>query len=657
MKVKYGKEESIYREAETNFHMKIKDFELTEEKLSLTLNKKEPLVGLYYLKSQREYLGLKEKLKYGVEVELEGTLKKPNNNTIPNTFNYKEYLNSKGIYYTLTINELKIANSQTNIIDKIKNLIYKRISTHDKTGYIKAFILGDKNNIDEESYHNYQKIGVTHLFALSGMHIGLLSSIILKLLKPLSIKKKYFLVDTILIIYGYICNFPSSIKRCIVFFIINSVNKIFDFKLTSIKVFLYTICFLILTNHKIIYDIGFRYSACTVFGILISSNFIKDQNKFLSSIKLSLVAFLFSLPISLSSFYEVNLLSIIYNLIFIPFISLIVYPLSLLTFIFPVFSSILEILIKVLEQSSAVLSKITVFNIYAKLSLIEIIIFYILLFLLFYKGFKKLFILVPSILVCNIVAPYFDNQAYLYFFDVGQGDSALIISPYRKDIIMIDTGGIVSYNSKNNYMVSDNVITFLKSKGIKKIDLLILSHGDADHAKEVENIHKEIPIKNLKINEGEKSCYESAALKLIKENNYTPRNIELNYLNYKDYKDENGNSLLVLLKIYNTKIISFGDAPKEVEEDIIKKYNLKDIDIAKISHHGSNTSSSYTYLKEINPEIAIISSGRNNRFNHPNKETLNNLEKLKINYLNTQTSGTIEFIIKGNNVTYKEYKP
>lgn len=182
-------------------------------------------------------------------------------------------------------------------------------------------------------------------------------------------------------------------------------------------------------------------------------------------------------------------------------------------------------------------------------------------------------------------------------------------------------------------------------------------HADADHAKEVENIYQKIKIKNLKINDGNIGKYEQIALELIDSYNYETKGMILKYLNYKEYKDENADSVLTYMKIYNTQILSFGDATKEAENDVVSKYNLNDVDILKLSHHGSKTSSSEYFLSKIKPKIGVISSGRNNRFNHPSRETIDTLNKLNIFYLNTQTSGTVEFVIKKNSVTYNEYKP
>lgn len=653
---------SIYNEDENVFVLTVSNIKIDGNKFSLEFSGVENLVGSLYIDDLEDFNSLKEKLMYGVKVRVLGNLNLPVNNTIPNNFNYKEYLKYKGIYYTLDIEKVEIISDQVSFIYKVKNFISDRISKIDDTGYMRAFILGDKSMINENTYNAYQKIGVTHLFALSGMHVGLLSGIILFFLKKFNNVTKYLLLDIFLVLYGFIVGFPSSIKRCILFFILNSINKVFKLNISTIKVLFITIFLLVIYDYRIVYDVGFRYSISTVLGIVLSNSFVQDDNKFKSSFKLSLVAFLFSLPISLSNFYEINLLSIFYNILYVPFVSIIVYPLSIISFVCPYMGMLFKFSIWVMEQVTHFLSMIDFFNLYLDFNLFEIIIFYILLILVFYKGIKKLCFFLVLLLLVDIMIPYLDSNGYVYFFDVGQGDSSLVISPKRKDVILIDTGGVVGFEQeewkkKNEYMESDGVITFLKSRGIKRIDLLILSHADADHAKEVENIYKEIKIDNLKINNGNIKKYEEIALNLIKGRKYTPKGMGLNYLNFKEYNDENADSVLTLLNIYNTKIISFGDATSEAEDDVIDKYDLKNINIVKLSHHGSKTSSSEAYLSRVNPDIAIISSGRNNRFNHPSKETIDTLDKLNINYLNTQTSGTIEFVIKKNGVTYNEYKP
>ena len=121
---------------------------------------------------------------------------------------------------------------------------------------------------------------------------------------------------------------------------------------------------------------------------------------------------------------------------------------------------------------------------------------------------------------------------------------------------------------------------------------------------------------------------------------------KLYFLNNKDYGNENDNSSVIYTKLNNYKFLFMGDAGIEVEEDLIKKYNFQDIDVLKVGHHGSKTSSSKEFIDEISPEFSIISVGKNNRYGHPNKEVLDILSKSKI--YRTDQYGSVMVKIKNN---------
>ena len=121
---------------------------------------------------------------------------------------------------------------------------------------------------------------------------------------------------------------------------------------------------------------------------------------------------------------------------------------------------------------------------------------------------------------------------------------------------------------------------------------------------------------------------------------------KLYFLNNKDYGNENDNSSVIYTELNNYKFLFMGDAGVEIEEDLIKKYNLQDIDVLKVGHHGSKTSSSIEFINEINPKYSIISAGKNNRYGHPNDSVLDNLEDSKI--YRTEQDGSIMFRIKNN---------
>ena len=232
--------------------------------------------------------------------------------------------------------------------------------------------------------------------------------------------------------------------------------------------------------------------------------------------------------------------------------------------------------------------------------------------------------------------------------DIGQGDSILIKYPYNQGNILIDTG-------KNDYTMTNGIIPYLKSVGIRKIDYLIITHGDFDHMGEAINLVNNFKVEKVTFNCGSYNDLEKELIKVldkkkipyyscIKELNI--ENNKLYFLNNKDYGNENDNSSVIYTELNNHKFLFMGDAGVEVEKYLLEKYNLQDIDILKVGHHGSKTSSSKEFINEINPKYSIISVGKNNRYGHPNKEVLENLDDSKI--YRTDQDGSIMFKIKNN---------
>ncbi len=155
-------------------------------------------------------------------------------------------------------------------------------------------------------------------------------------------------------------------------------------------------------------------------------------------------------------------------------------------------------------------------------------------------------------------------------------------------------------------------------------------HGDEDHAGEVFNYINKKKIKHLKINKGELSQYEELALSKINNDVYNPKRVKINYLETKMYDNENDNSLITFFEIEGFKLLSMGDASIKVEKDLINKYDFETIDILKVGHHGSRTSTSKQFVREINPKYSVISVGKYNRYGHPSKEALYNLSSSRI---------------------------
>ena len=660
------KYESKYDGTETSITGKIKEYSINGSKLQMTIAAQEDIIATYYIKSKEEKETLLKRVGIGKTISLSGTLELPLNNTIPNNFNYRKYLYNQKIFYLFSANSYKIQDDN-NLIDKIKDYLYKRAYNLENGNYLLVLVLGDKSLISSDIYNNYQTNGTSHLLAISGSHIAVLLTVFSFLLRRFKETPKLIILSAILLFFAFITNFQAAVMRAIIFFILNSINKIRKLNYSNLQILFITAFILILFNPFIIYDLGFIYSFIICGGIIYYSDKITG-NYFVKMFKLSFISFLFSLPISACINYEVNITSILINMIFVPWISVIVFPLSIITFIFPFLNSLFSITLTITDFLNNLFVKFSLFINIPKTSIILIIILFVFIILL--KNNKKYLLGIIATLFIIKFIPKLDGHYYIYYLDIGQGDSTILVSPYQKEVIMIDTGGKITYEtedwqkSNKTYNLSDNTIKFLKNLGISQIDKLILTHGDYDHTVIAKYIVVNFKVVKVIFNCGEFNELETDLIKAldekkipyyscIKELNID--NNKLYFLQTKEYDNENDNSNVIYTELSGYNFMFMGDASSTTEKEIIDKYNLPDIDVLKVGHHGSRTSSSIEFINEINPEYSIISVGKNNRYGHPNKEVLDALEESKI--YRTDQNGSIMFKINNNKLKIETCSP
>ena len=636
-------------------------------KVSITFKTdKEKVVGTYYLKTKEEQEYFINNLKYGSYVSLTGELVDPSNNTIFNIFNYKKYLYNKRIYKIFNINGFNISNDNISLINRFKNYLSDIIDKRNNSEYINIFILGDKTGIDNDDLNNYQALGISHLFSVSGMHITLFSSVILFLLSKLKNKNIPIIMSLIvLFIYGLLCSFPSSIKRAYTLYLLLSLNKIFKLDIKNIYLFYLTIVINIIIDSFIIYDIGFLYSSLTTYGLIKFNHYLKRGNYFYILLKVSIVAFLFSLPITINNNYVINLMSPINNLFVVPLVSLIVYPLSILTLIIPIFNSLFDLSLNILFIINNFLININIINVVIpKIPLLIIFVYY--LFLVLSYRYKRMVLFCLLLILFVKYYYFFDGSSYVYFLDVQQGDSALVVSPRNKNVTLIDTGGLVKFKEEKwkkkskEYHLSDNTITFMHSIGINKINNLVISHGDSDHMGEAINLVNNFKVEKVIFNCGEFNNLEKELIKVldkksIKYDTCINKLDNILFLQTKVYDNENDNSNVIYTELNGYKFMFMGDASITTEKEILGIYNLTNIDVLKVGHHGSKTSSGKEFINEINPKYSIISVEKNNGYGHPNKEVLENLSESKI--YRTDVDGSIMFKIKNDKLKVKTCSP
>lgn len=666
---------SVYSIDDKEFNCIITDIYVDGNYLNLKLNGKEKLQASYYFDTYSEKEQFLSEYELGDSIYIEGTLKVPNNNTNPNLFNYKKYLYSNNIYYLLEIDNYHKIKDNDSTLYKLKNMIANRINKIDaSSSYLMALILGDDRYISKDMVNIYQDIGISHLFAISGSHITIFAGILLFILKKIRLGEKfrYLIVTLFLLFYMFVTGFSPSIVRAVVVFVLLSINKIFKLEIKIFNVFILGISLIIFITPFIIFQIGFQFSSIISCILILFSQLINLQQGYFKKVFItSFISFLVSIPICLYNFYQINVLSIIYNMFFIPFMNFILFPITLITFIIPWLDSILWMLINILEFVAKLCSNIPSVLIFKKPSIVIFGLYFIIIFMILKRWNKSKKILLIFIVALSIHYNYnlIFSSDYIIFIDVGQGDSILIHSNNKS--LLIDTGGKITYKKEeweertNNNSLSDNtVIPLLKSLGIRKLDYLILTHGDYDHMGEAINLVENFKVEKVIFNCGPYNDLENELIKVLdkKKISYYLYIKELNiddnklyFLNNKDYGNENDNSSVIYTELNNHKFLFMGDAGVDVEEDLIDKYNLQDIDVLKVGHHGSKTSSSKNFINEVNPKYSIISVGKNNRYGHPNENVLDNLEDSKI--YRTDQDGSIMFKINKDKLKIKTCAP
>lgn len=640
---------SEYKDSDKNLYGTVIDYKKSKDKTTIWVKGKEKVLVNYYSDIN---------VSYGNYIYVYGVFKKPKEHGNFNLFNYKRYLLSNKINYVVTASNINVIKKNDNVFYTLKNNLLKRIKSANRSkGYILAFLYADKSLIEKDIYTKYQKIGVSHLFAVSGMHVSLISIVLLKLLNKIKERKRYIIVSIFLSIYLFLTNFTISMVRATFQFILFFINKSFKLNIDNSNLVLFLFSILVIINPYNIYNIGFLFSFIISFTLIRCSKLIKGKF-IIKSLKTSLISFFSSMPVLINNFFEVNFLGIILNIIYIPFVSYILFPLSLVTVLFPSLDNILYMFISCFEKITDFFSNIKFLSFsICKMNIFLIIIYYI-IFIYILKRKKKL---IYKIIIVIISLTFLINNGRIVnnevsILDVGQGDSSLI--RLKNKNILIDTGGNINYDISKNIL-----IPYFKSVGIKKIDYLVLTHGDYDHMGEAINLVENFKVEKVIFNCGLYNDLENKLIEVldkkkikyyscIKELNID--NNKFHFLQTKEYDNENENSNVIYTELNGYKFMFMGDAGVEKEKDILEKYNVSKIDVLKIGHHGSKTSSDKSFIDEINPKYSVISVGKNNRYGHPNKEVLNNLDNSKI--YRTDINGEIQIKIIRNNFSIKTCK-
>lgn len=641
-------------------------------------------------------LGNKE-IELGDEIVFSGILKEPLENTNPKLFNYKLSLLSNKIHTTVTIKDysiMEINKENKPTIYKIKNNFREKIenlfdnSLREKnSSLMKSIVLGEYSYLDEENILKYRSLGLAHILAVSGLHISIISGFLIYLLSHLGIKRKtnVFITLSVIWFYGFLIGFPPSLLRAnimlSIFFCANIISEPYD----SINTLFFAMFILVVINPMWLYNLGFQLSFIATFSIIyftpkVRNIFYPYDNKITYALSALLAVQIGLLPVQSYYFNNISIISIFSNLIIGPILSLalIISGMTILLsylipILIPVIALVLDLILSIQFYLINILDNLPfgTIKMYSP-DIIDFILYYILILLIFgvikldkfdFKIKKLILYYLVFVVIFSSLSLFTDKSMEIHFIDVGQGDSIFIKT--RKGNYLIDTGGSIT----DSFDVGKNItLPYLQKIGVRNLRGVFITHFDDDHSKSLPLLIDNIKIDNILIS------YEDMAnqnYKVIKE-----KDIPLIILKEKDLiwldkdvyievlspnydlinRNLKGNnlSLVFLLSYYGREILFTGDMEKEAEWEIIDKFQSP-IDIIKVPHHGSNTSSTEELLNKIKPEIAIISVGRSNFYGHPKKEIIDRYEGLGSKIYRTDTMGMIKLKLYKENMTIEPF--
>lgn len=644
----------------------------------------------YKITTEEEQQRLK-KLHYGQFISISANVETPSANRNQNQFNYQTYLKNQNVHYILRASNLAISNQfSPSFLMRIQNIRLK-IITHltEKTAptispYCLALISGEKNGFSPEMYEVYQQMGVVHLLAISGLHVNLLIGAIYFLLLKFGITRERAITCLLVFLPFYVILTGANppVIRAATMTALLLLSEKYTTKWSSFSAICLSFILFFLLQPYVMKEVGFQLSYAVSFGIILSSRHIltKQQNAFTKSLAISFISTIMSSAVMMYHFYSFSWIGIFFNLIYVPIFTIIILPGCLTVFVLSFFSTeilhfpeaMLTFLIQLVEKLTYIFAKIphqTIVTGRPKPVILVLIIITIIIF--FNQWQKKKFPL--GIFICFCFLCYlasFNLSGKVSFIDVGQGDSILIQLPYKQGNYLIDTGGQLPFEKeawakkRKPFTIGGSTLTpVLKSKGINRLDKVIITHSDADHMEGLDDLQKNININELIYAKGaeNKPIMKEAldAMPKVKQTiilagaNWQIGENRFECL-YPNKAGEGGNDDSIVLKaVLDGKIWLFtGDLEANGEKSISEQ--PIQADILKVGHHGSKTSSSKEFIQKVNPTFAIISCGLNNRFGHPHAETINTLETAEVTILRTDVQGEIIYTFgKGFEATLK----
>lgn len=599
--------------------------------------------------------------------------------TIPGGLKESSFYQSSGIYLTGSQKGEPVLHRSEHtpwygvpaVIGHRLKWVMEEIFPGDVYPFAKALILGDTDELDFETDFAFKTSGIRHIVAVSGLHVAFLYALVAHLIGG----HRWTLliaVSPLLLIFAAVAGFSPSVCRASIMLFLMMLSEAIHWEYDPPTELAFAGLCILAVNPFTILSAGFQLSVASVAGIILFSQslyscFAKKlhcekgkgrKKQFLRSIcasaSITLGAMSLSTPISVYYFHSVSIVGVLTNLLVMWVVSFAfcgVIVACILGLIFiplgTIMAHIVAFPLRYVLITAKLISRFPYAAVYTQnqwiLAWIVLCYLFVGISLVFPKKrkpliFVSIFGLIGAILL-GAVAPRTDNLR-LTVLDVGQGQSILLQS--RGKTYLVDCG------STNGATPATQVIQTLYSQSIFRIDGVIVTHKDSDHTNGLENVMAVMPISSFYVSAsdtvwaGENLNTASEKAFVVDKTADIPMPVgNIRLLTSPKVKSDNENSMGILFEGAECAILITGDRSKSGEKALLKANSLPDVDILVAGHHGSKNSTSNELLDAVQPEVIIVSAGRNNSFGHPAPEMLERASQHGCEVKRTDLQGSI----------------
>ncbi|WP_169713666.1 DNA internalization-related competence protein ComEC/Rec2 [Paludifilum halophilum] len=654
--------------------------------------------------SEKEYIS---RVRRGWRIQAEVRLKEPEKARNPGAFNYREYLSHRGIYWVADAESLhrirflpRGEEGWRSGIDRLRQFLGEKLEAvypEQTAGLMRGMLLGERSQVPASVERAFEVLGLVHLLAISGLHVGVFVGCLYAVLTGVGVTREKTAGTIILLLplYALLTGAGAPVIRASIMAGLGLTAVILRRWKDGLSFWGAAGLAMLWWNPYRLFEVGFQLSFLVTGALLIAVAPVSRALPFPwrrlnQLIAVTGVAQAASFPLLIYHFNEFSFLSWGLNVIVVPVVSLLVIPLSLGALGLGVVhegaawlpATLSSTLVRGLLDFLRPLAAQTGFHgvwpspsgwWLAGYGSVALYILWV------WAGSAQTGLRHRLLSLCLMIGLLFyayhpdiggKEELRVTFLDVGQGDCTVIETP-RGKVILVDGGGTLPFpkedwqKKREEYDVGEKVVVpFLKNRGIRHIDALVITHGDADHIGGLKAVAERFPVDRVIRNSlSPNTSTEKELMHRLSDRGadfHTPAvsgswalepGVSLRFLHPAPAEEgeriaPNDASVVFLLTAYGRQILMTGDIEEEAEKKIVRRWDLPRIDLLKAAHHGSDTSTGEPWLEEIRPRSTVISVGRDNRFGHPAPEVLKRLREHGTRIFRTDRHGAVTFRIE-----------